>query len=296
MRVGFGNSYKEIPLKDIVLIASIPIILTINFLLPSNVKNILTLHYFSPTILGFYFTHFVHETLPHFLGNLIFYILIVCFIYYLAVKGESKKEFYYSFFIFILILPLIISFFNLLLVSVKQLGFNKTLGFSGINSAFLGVLPYFSLMLLKKRFWPKLKLPIGMNSFIFFAAGFEVFIYRSYLISFSLGTSLILAIFLWIGFLAYLIKFLLDIKRVEGFNFSRKNKKTNLAALTFFIAIFAIYATLLTGVFPSTLIVGKSIVNIFAHSMGLSVGLGISILFGQIKSKEEFRGHGVLIS
>ena len=72
--------FGKIPYKDIILLASIPLILTIIFLLPSSIKDTLILHYYSPTILGFYFTHFVHETMPHFLGNLFLYLVLMALI------------------------------------------------------------------------------------------------------------------------------------------------------------------------------------------------------------------------
>jgi len=192
--------FGKIPYKDIILLASIPLILTIIFLLPSSIKDTLILHYYSPTILGFYFTHFVHETMPHFLGNLFLYLVLMALIYLFAVVSKNKKEFYWVFFIFVILLPLVLSSISLSLVRAFHVDIQRGLGFSGIDSAFLGVVPFFIFSSIKKKLWPDVEIADGLLAVLFFTFVVEMVTYgvtRSYGIILLIVVSCLFFFYLW---------------------------------------------------------------------------------------------------
>jgi membrane associated rhomboid family serine protease len=116
----------------------IPLFLSIVFLTPLN--NSFALYTAHPTLCTIYFSNFAHAGISHFVNNLIFYLIIITLILVLhkVMEIRTRKEFYSDIVLIYLIVPLIVSLYNIM----KYPGNNTTafLGFSGIDSALNGYL------------------------------------------------------------------------------------------------------------------------------------------------------------
>nr|WP_321496776.1 hypothetical protein [uncultured Methanolobus sp.] len=122
----------------------VPALLIIAFELPIGIKEayfILTPS--EVTAYSLFLSNYTHSSMPHFMGNLISY-LVACFLIF---NFETNKSSFrvYSIFMFLL-LPWIIS-----AISLDLIGFQTTYqGFSGIVSSLFGYLTYAIYKFLKK--------------------------------------------------------------------------------------------------------------------------------------------------
>lgn len=269
----FEKIRKAIPLKDILLIASIPIVLILIFILPASIKESLILQYQSPTLLSFYFTHFVHEATVHLLGNLISYIAFILMIYLLAFSGNNKKMFYTIFFAFVFILPLIISVLDFSIIKIFGIDLKRALGFSGMNSAFLGILPYFLLVMLKRRSWPKMKIFDGAVFFLFLT---------SLVVLVKLGINrlheiiLLLTIIVMLVIFAY--RFLKSVNITSIYSIQKMVKdRIKSFSLILLILLSVLYVVGVSGLFPVTVVEDNFLVGILSHYIGLSAGIFVTM-------------------
>lgn len=143
----------------------------------------------------------------------------------------------------------------------------KSLGFSGIVSAFIGFLPYSALNFLKKFYRWKTSIAHLLLAVLSFSFGIIPLIYpdRLFLLTLVWGS------FLWFLFMSYrnssLGNCLSSLKIVRV-----KNKGifalVSLSALLYLISIFSL--------FPRVLIFGETMVDITSHYVGLCFGFIIS--------------------
>lgn len=114
------------------------------YTLPTSTRLELALAYHEPTLASAYAAHFVHLSADHLLANLGAYLLVVPLTYVLAVLAGRRDVFRIAFVAILLAFPLVLSGLNVLLTR-PRIGF----GFSGINMAFLGLLPLVLLSFLR---------------------------------------------------------------------------------------------------------------------------------------------------
>ena len=122
--------------SDLVLILSVPIFLSLIFLLPESIQNSLILDYGNYSIVNLWSSAYVHRGFNHFSNNLAAYCVLIGPIYLLFVLADERKLFRYTFLSFLFILPFVIALSN-----IAALGSGTGAGFSGIGSAFFGLLP-----------------------------------------------------------------------------------------------------------------------------------------------------------
>jgi len=136
----FGDFRSEVREKtrvsDLALIFSVPILLSLIFLLPESVQNSLILDYGNYSIFNLWSSAYVHRGFNHFSNNLAAYCVLIGPIYLLFVLADERKLFRYTFLAFLVILPFVIALSN-----IAALGSGTGAGFSGIGSAFFGLLP-----------------------------------------------------------------------------------------------------------------------------------------------------------
>lgn len=131
---------------DVASLALVPVVLGSTFLLPEPTRLDLALAYTEPTLTTAFTMHFVHLSPGHLLTNVVAYLLIVPLAYALALRAGRLDLYRAALVVFLLVLPLVLSGLNLLL-SRPRIGF----GFSGINMAFLGLLPLLIVAFLERR-------------------------------------------------------------------------------------------------------------------------------------------------
>jgi len=121
---------------DLLAIASVPAVLLGVFALPQSTRLALALRYVEPSIQTAYTMHFVHLQVEHLLTNVVAYLLAVPLVYLLAVLAGRRRWFYAGFVTYLAVFPFVLSGLNVILPRAR-IGF----GFSGLNMAFLGLLP-----------------------------------------------------------------------------------------------------------------------------------------------------------
>jgi hypothetical protein len=122
---------------DVALVAAIPAVLVAVFLLPMELRRDLALLYTDPSVLTMYASHFVHLDLPHLTANLLVYLLVVPFSLAVSVWSGRRRRFYAVAVVVLVAFPLVLSGLNVLLPR-PRIG----MGFSGMNLAFVGYLPH----------------------------------------------------------------------------------------------------------------------------------------------------------
>lgn len=137
---------RRIRPRDALALALVPAALLAVFALPRAAKFEFALRYARPTLLTAYAMHFVHLESDHLLANLVGYFLIVPLAYAFGALSGRRTWFYAGFATFLLAFPLALSALNVLFVR-PRVGF----GFSGINMAFLGLLPLLLLSYVEVR-------------------------------------------------------------------------------------------------------------------------------------------------
>ncbi len=116
----------------------IPLFLTTVFITPLNKS--FALYTANPTIYTIYFSNFAHAGVSHFTNNLTFYLFLISLILVLhkILKIRTRKEFYYDTVLIYLIVPFVVSAYNIMKYPGNDT--NAFLGFSGIVSALSGYL------------------------------------------------------------------------------------------------------------------------------------------------------------
>lgn len=112
---GFFRELREgVRVSDLILILSVPVVLSAVFLLPEGVQNGLILEYGDPSVFDLWGSTFVHMGWSHFANNLVSYCLLIVPIYLFSVLSGEKRLFRYVFLSFLFVLPFVISLANLL--------------------------------------------------------------------------------------------------------------------------------------------------------------------------------------
>jgi hypothetical protein len=97
-------------LLDVSAILTIPLLLSIlHFFLPENLKEMLVLH--KSYLIGYELltNHFIHDNLQHLEGNILYYLISICLLYFPLLVLNKRKLFYTLFILNLTILPVIIS-------------------------------------------------------------------------------------------------------------------------------------------------------------------------------------------
>lgn len=122
---------------DVAAVALVPVVLVAVFTLPEATRREFALLYTEPTLWTLYTAHFVHLTLPHLAANLVVYLLVVPFSLAVSVRSGRRRRFYVVALVVVVIFPVVLSGLNVLFPR-PRLG----VGFSGLNLAFVGYLPH----------------------------------------------------------------------------------------------------------------------------------------------------------
>ena len=152
-------------ISDLALIFSVPILLSLVFLLPESVQNALILDYGNYSIFNLWSSAFVHRGFNHFSNNLAAYCVLIGPIYLLLVLADETKLFRYTFLAFLFILPFVIALSN-----IAALGSGTGAGFSGIGSAFFGLLPVSLFLFIHNKVSEEIEPAHGVVLFLIAAA------------------------------------------------------------------------------------------------------------------------------
>ncbi len=256
---------KHGEMKDLILISSIPIVLVLVFLMPSSVQEILTVNYENPFLLNFLTSAFVHSGVNHLAGNVVSYMVVITVLYLMCSLSGLKRNFRYFFLIFVFIFPFVLSGINFQLLEVET-----SMGFSGVDSAFLGFLPVVVFHYMDR----KLDLDLGgSNSILLFLLGTEILV----LIYAGLSTVFLVVLAL-IGFYSWRISQRADLNSLKESINRRGHFELSLVGILLFLGM-------TFSLFPKNIVVGGKAVNILSHYSGYFLGFFVPYFWFQIEKQ-----------
>ena len=241
--------------SDLVLILSVPIFLSLIFLLPESIQNSLILDYGNYSIVNLWSSAYVHRGFNHFSNNLAAYCVLIGPIYLLFVLADERKLFRYTFLAFLFILPFVIALSN-----IAALGSGTGAGFSGIGSAFFGLLPVSLFLFIHNKVSEEIEPGHGVVLFLIAAA-------------------IIAGIYSGVTAAAGILLFAVLITVYDIYQVGLEEVKEAAAGLTsmegyFELVMIAGLLFLVSPVllFPQDITQGDGAVNILSHYLGLLLG------------------------
>lgn len=140
---------RRVRVGDCLALALVPLAATLVFLLPEGTRRSLAFAYREPTVASAYAAHFVHLSADHLLANLLGYALLAGTGYLLAALSDARRLFGVAAATYLLAFPFALSALNLA-VPRDAVGY----GLSGLNMAFLGLLPVLLAVYAGRRLHP----------------------------------------------------------------------------------------------------------------------------------------------
>jgi len=261
-------------------IFSIPIAIFLIYYLPSDIKELLVLRSDSLNALTFFTSHFVHEDFAnHLLPNMLVYLATALLLYGFLSMLNERRLFYRLFAFNCLAMPFILS---LIWIAVCKLwSWNtRSLGFSGIASAFLGALVFAYALFLHKTL--KVDTFYAYMSSILLPALIFVLTYFTPTTIIATTTILLIATFIPLGYKT--IKSV-DPQAKNQFKERIKNPTTIIIVdlLPYFLYLIILIFSL--SLFPAQIVQGNTTVNIFIHYTGFVLGIGTAQLIWRIHHK-----------
>jgi hypothetical protein len=143
----------------------LPSVLFLIHLLPENIKDILTLGTSNLEIWALYTTVFVHGGRSHLINNIAAYMLYIV-PFYISMTLINREKFFRVVLVFsVTILPLVLSILNLMILTNFSLP--GSVGFSGVNSFYIGLLPIAFFLYLQKHVSPTFDVKYALSFFIY---------------------------------------------------------------------------------------------------------------------------------
>lgn len=246
---------KTVRLIDLLAILVVPGVLLLLYALPTTTRESLVFTIHAPTLDSAYTTHFVHLSIRHLTGNLAIYVLVVPASYLLAVLGDCRRIFFIPYVAVLLSFPFVLSGLHLALGSS-----GRVVGFSGINMAFVGMVPLFQTVYLS-RLEGDVRLAHAPTLFF---AGTAVIAFRvvppgQAQWTLTLGAALVMLAYIAYTWRGVTIDTIRDLLSQSG----RFELVVGSAAMFFIATFFG---------FPSDPKLSNRIVDVYTHFLGYSVG------------------------
>lgn len=242
----------------------LPVILVLIYSLPPSLKSMFILDPKNPTILSIYFSNYTHSEFSHLIDNLVNYLFII----FLLFNVEVNRELFYT--VSLLNFTMLPILSSLLVISLIP-NVPPAQGFSAVVSAFIGYFLYSVYMHIKSNYYQQLE-----SSF------FGLLIMVNFLV-WSIFTEirllvLLLPITLYLGYanMESVREILIQIKAKQK-QLKRQNPYTRFYNVSIFLfTIFFMFS--FWTLIPSKIIVGRRLINIFAHYTGYCFGAAIPFL------------------
>jgi membrane associated rhomboid family serine protease len=147
----FIELVEGITFKEILILLSFPIFLTILMFLPTNLRDSLSLHIYNPEWWQFFTSSFIHENLTHLLDNIQTYFVISFTLLIFGNKTRTKKNFFILFLFTLISLPLISSLIEVLIYPYFIPNIKTSKGSSVLISSMFGFFPMFWIYYFSKK-------------------------------------------------------------------------------------------------------------------------------------------------
>ncbi|MDG6218810.1 MAG: hypothetical protein QCI00_05165 [Candidatus Thermoplasmatota archaeon] len=221
-------------------------------------KETLALYPNSPTLVSIIGSNYFHTELLHLLSNLVFYFLLMPFVFIFDYLSNKNMLLMNIVLLFVL-LPIVSSILNIVIFS--ELGVNiPSYGFSAITSGVFGYLA-FSLLHYVRDYHD-----IRFDKGIFQMMWLILYINLG-LISFVYGIY-------WLGVVIVFLFILSIINTSRHFNkiFLKMKSTGRIHRTLFFTGFLLCLMAGVQGLFPETIVIDSTLVNILAHYVGYIFG------------------------
>lgn len=242
----------------------IPLILTVIFLLSDSLKDVLLLYPNNPTLLSILGSNYLHTTFPHFISNLIIYLVVMAFIFSFD-KVTNKKMLLINIPLLFIVLPIVSSILTILIF--PDLGSNiPHQGFSAIVAGVFGYLAYSTLNYISKHYEVKFEKGILQLMWLILYINLAIIslVYGYYLVILLVSALVLLSIY----------NTRKDIKEIKALLLKLKKP----ARVTVFTGLYLCLFVGMVGLFPESLKNSNNLVNILAHYVGYIFGFMVPAL------------------
>lgn len=231
----------------------IPTILLFIGALPLHQQQQWVLNLNDPTVVQLYLSNFVHGDVPHLANNILSYLLLMLFIFPLAVSADKQQTLGIVSVLVLTILPLLVSVYSI--ATLGDMGAETVVGFSGVIAGYAGSLPFFIAYHVNEKV-----ADIGVE---------------------SAGTSLMgleLGVVLWLAGLRRWSVVLLAMLSVVGLGFAGYDRQVVAKIGREYEVHLVVYALILFAAIPVTLFVGVVAgTNVYGHLIGLIGGFLLTL-------------------
>jgi len=130
----FEDVHTQLRWGDLLLIATVPVILVGIYFLPRSTLEGLVFDTTAPSLLTAYTSHFVQLDGFHLLGNVTVYVPVVGMAYLLCILSDRRQLFRITFLTLVFVFPVALSAMQVIFPRERLI-----FGFSGINAGFVGL-------------------------------------------------------------------------------------------------------------------------------------------------------------
>lgn len=244
-------------LTDLLVLATLPVLLIGVFFLPRETRAVFVFEYSDPSIITAYTAHLVHLQADHLVANLIGYCLLVGTCYLLAVLAGRRRLFWVATVSYFIAFPPILSSLNL---AVPRNAI--TYGFSGLDLAFVGLLPVLLTAYIRRRLHPAVTTAHAPLLFLMATALIPLVGLPSSLISWGLATVSLLGA---IGYAIAVAGPLLSPRRLSTL---LTEAALDAGWLELAVASLVLFIGYILVAFPTDLSPGAVVPNLYVHLLG----------------------------
>jgi len=258
----FGGSFPQVLRTavrpaDLMAILAVPLVLVGVFALPEATRRAMAFSYTEPTLWTAFTANYVHLGADHLLANVASYTLVVPLVYLLSVLSDRRRRFFVAFTSFLVAFPAALSYLNL---AIARPG--VSVGFSGINMAFVGFLPLALAGFLRAHFDVDAELDLAGGLFFAGMTLVAVLSVRSVVTVAVAGAALLAA--------GLFFSSVVDLQER-----TRPDVRAAVDAGGYFelaAAAFVLFVGLPMLAFPSDPVADGSVVNLYIHLLGYALG------------------------
>ena len=241
----------------------IPALLTLMYLLTSDLKNNFILYTSNPTVTSMFFSNYVHTANSHFLGNFLLYFVVMFLLFNIE---TDKKRFYRIGFLIFIVLPFFSSWSFMYYTGIS----GPTQGFSALLAAFFGYMICSAYRYIKVKYDSSLKI-----TFLWMLLMLNVsLVMRNLDVKYPFDI-------LIVGFTLSLI--VLNVKAIAGLlrQIMANYRLQRTTFEIFYIASVSAFCIVLLFVLPllvpDVIMVNGHIINTFSHYIGWVFGIVVGI-------------------
>lgn len=241
-------------------------LVAIHFLLPDSLHQALVFDHGRFQLYTLWTAAFVHAGNAHLFSNVMGFLLPTLYIYVLCLAVNEQRWFRRTFFLFLVMLPVLLSLSSYEIFVIQFPGLNPTSqGFSGVAAGFGGFLLVALSVYVRNRYSRELAKAVGISIFLFLMLLVDV-IYAGKIRPIvaglvGLGVVLQISAFFW----------------EYGNNLGGTEQHRLLVDSAAVILVFAILIYIVVALFPANIVANGRTTNIFAHGIGFLLGIVIPL-------------------